>query len=874
MHVYVAIFTDYKMLPTLEDIKLLSKQVPSKRFNKLNNGKRRCDMPQETLLVDQHPDEPNFHSYLVSKNRLIPWIRALIEHYGKQPDKELLFTCYDEAGREVSVGVPCIPKVVLQVSPIQGSTNVMHTFSLYLKIGMITIKEARNQQFNREEFTEIKMLVDKHTNGKVQTYADALQLNSTTIDQSSTDKPRTGPDISPIKSPDGTEGGATADRENEDDESGQEDDEPGQEITALNKTLSNACSNIDSAMLSLKEAVEQSTKDNINATNNIGSKVETLIVDSTQMKNDIATVKNDISKIMLLVTELNNQKKCKCSKTDAARSDSGLQMTDPPPHAKTVPNGQPIPKSYAAITQNTGASPETPQNKVKNDAAVNQNKVKNDTATSQNNVKTTETPEGAQSQVKINPSLQNPVNTQKSPKPTPTPHVRDSTPKLSQETLRLVLSDSLTRDINALELDPSGLTQIKCFGGFTANALNNKLSQFPKSNKMSHVLTHIGINDVSSPTVPMVKTTTSRLITTVKLKFPNAKLTFSGILPTKHGYTSEIQRYNEAVSEVCKSKDVEFIEYGAAFDGVKQAYSSTESDHIHLGPKGSSMLMAKFQECFGLEAKQTEEQASTTNSGHPIPTRVSGRDESQTTQSSFTPEKLVSIEPQTVRGKDVFQAFGAPCQSLAESRCITEEIFKKFPDTLNATCVIRATCVEVNGVLKYKLDNDGEKGACERIQPLMEKIGMKNCTIVITRHFGQHISTLRWTVIQSQLTQIAEKLGYTVPSLNIHNYVPRQTWSRGPRVQRYEQRSDYTSHKQNGSNPYIKPLIDFNHTWPNKGYSIPQASQSSYPYFPQYGPSPSHYPSGRGSTAGYSFPASQGFSNNSWGSYNNPIYSY
>ena len=129
---YVAIFSDYKMLPTLEDIKLLSKQVPSKRFNKLNNGKRRCDMPQETLLVDQHPDEPNFHSYLVSKNRLIPWIRALIEHYGKQPDKELLFTCYDEAGREVSVGVPCIPKVVLQVSPIQGSTNVMHTFSLYL----------------------------------------------------------------------------------------------------------------------------------------------------------------------------------------------------------------------------------------------------------------------------------------------------------------------------------------------------------------------------------------------------------------------------------------------------------------------------------------------------------------------------------------------------------------------------------------------------------------------------------------------------------------------------------------------------------------------------------------------------------------------
>ncbi len=156
------------MLHTLDEIKQLSQHVPNKQFNKLNNGKKRCDMPQEVLLVDQHPQKPNFHFFLVSKNRLIPWITALTEYYVKQSDKHLSFTCFDEAGREVSISVPCITKVVLQVSPLHDSTSPIHTFAVFLKIGLLTIKEPRNQQFKRDEFSEIKMLVDQHVEGKRQ----------------------------------------------------------------------------------------------------------------------------------------------------------------------------------------------------------------------------------------------------------------------------------------------------------------------------------------------------------------------------------------------------------------------------------------------------------------------------------------------------------------------------------------------------------------------------------------------------------------------------------------------------------------------------------------------------------------------------------
>ncbi len=218
-------------------------------------------------------------------------------------------------------------------------------------------------------------------------------------------------------------------------------------------------------------------------------------------------------------------------------------------------------------------------------------------------------------------------------------------------------------------------------------------------------------------------------------------------------------------------------------------------------------------------------------------------------------EKLVHIEPEKVRGKDIFQAFGAPCKSSSDSRTVTEEIFKNFPDTLSATSVIKVACYEENNSTVFKLDNDGERGAGERIKKMMEKTGMKNCVIVIARHFGQHINQLRWTVIQNQFTRIAEKLGYKVPSMNIHAFFPQYGT-------RYSMNQSASRYPQINSSARIEPLI----TWPYRKVQPP------HPF-----PTNPYYPTGSGPLMGNSFPASQGTSQRSWNSYNswnNHINSY
>ncbi len=586
----------------------------------------------------------------------------------------------------------------------------------------------------------------------------------------------------------------------------------------------------------------------MNIMNNVGSDINTLISDSNKMKNDITSMKSDISKILSMVTELKSQNQCSCNTKGQKQKDT-TPTSVKAPSALNNPEfdlsikavGSDSPKSYAAAAKIPGAIPKkhTHANNV-----TTEEKVKNDTA-----------PHPKSSVDSTTPQKSNPApHTQKSESPSAKQHGRDSTPKLPPQTLRVILSDSMTRDVNSAELDPSGLTVVKTFGGFTISGLNSKLSQFPKSNRVEHVLTHIGINDCNSSGPPMVKTNTSRLILSLKLKFPQAKLTFSATLPTKHGYTEQIKAINKSISEVCEAKDVEFVDYGSEFDGVKEAYSPVEGDHIHLSSKGSEMLKSKFQKCLRLTPKpvhsEKEDEPAAAEPGQPIPTVVGNREGENVKKEDFNPEKLVSIDPETIREKDVFQAFGAPCSNGIETRDIIDDIFKRFPNTRSATSVMKVITYEKNGVTKYRLDSDGEKGASERIKLMMEKTGMKNCMVVITRHFGQHISLLRWTVIQNQFTKIAEKLGYKVPSMNINSMYPPKYSSSYQRAPRYPR-----------NNPPVKPLL----SWPYNKVQHPPTS----PYYPQQqGYSMSHYLSGPGPLIGTSLQAHHGFDQPNWNSYN------
>ncbi len=93
----------FTMLPSLSQLRGLSRHIPKHRFKKLSGGKKRSDLPFEDILQDQHPDKVHFNSFVTHRNRIIPWLLALSKHYTSLQNVTLSFTCFDEGGREVNI---------------------------------------------------------------------------------------------------------------------------------------------------------------------------------------------------------------------------------------------------------------------------------------------------------------------------------------------------------------------------------------------------------------------------------------------------------------------------------------------------------------------------------------------------------------------------------------------------------------------------------------------------------------------------------------------------------------------------------------------------------------------------------------------------
>ncbi len=338
------------------------------------------------------------------------------------------------------------------------------------------------------------------------------------------------------------------------------------EKTILNNTLSLACGNIDRSISYLKDSLIKNSNDNAGVLKKLETQTQTLSVSSNEtkqkvqtmygshkkmekeivtistsqntMNNDIAKLKMDVAKILDIVTVIRDEGILKKSeKKDVAT------MT-----VKFSSDGKPI--------------HEVPQKAEDR---------KRDKSTLEN---------GAAS----NPNSRKPETTD-----TPTPSdtndkwsfVRDSTPYVNDNTENLILSDSLSRDVDQNKLDPRGLTQVKSFGGATSSSLERKLANFRKCNNVREVITHIGFNDTQS-TIPMPKTNMTRLLDSIERKFPRAKITVSAVLPTKYGYIEKINNFNKAAAEVCSARNVKFRDFGSEFLNEKSLYSDKDGDNVHL----------------------------------------------------------------------------------------------------------------------------------------------------------------------------------------------------------------------------------------------------------------------------------------------------
>ncbi len=532
------------MLPSLSQLKALSKHVPPNRFKKLSGKKRRCDIPLEDILLEQHPSQPYFNSFVTHKNRLIPWLLALVKHFTAKQNVNVSLAWYDEGGKEVNITAPFLSKVRINTHSTQAEASQKPTFSftIYFKTGLITV-QGESEAFGREEFQEIRDSVTTLTTEDNSPPKKTENLNITTV----TSSPEHGaaanqPHVSPIQSKPKPPTEVTDDEYEsavDDDEDGKDgEDEP--TVMMMNKSLSGAYANLDGTVLTLKQTVEQS----VVTQQNVVDEVKSISSSQNAMKNDVSSLLQIIGKIDGISS---SQDKVKSDISDIKKILRDLVTTVEAIKDSLKQNAKSAdpPKPVLPSPKKDMSGANTPADENKNNSNAQPSVAPNQSASS--------APASAQPTAPMSTSPQQPVGTD-TRQATSEGIKRDNTTNLNKETQYLVISDSITRDVDERKLDPSGLTQVKTFGGITTNGLARKLEQFPKSKAIRKVIAHVGFND-SSCVNPMTRTSVALLINGIKMKFPNAQVTLSAALPTREGMTPGITAYNEACSAECSKKN-------------------------------------------------------------------------------------------------------------------------------------------------------------------------------------------------------------------------------------------------------------------------------------------------------------------------------
>ena len=350
-------------------------------------------------------------------------------------------------------------------------------------------------------------------------------------------------------------------------------------------------------------------------------------------------------------------------------------------------------------------------------------------------------------------------------------HNRDDSLLVRNTTTNIVISDSMTRDVREVTIDPSEKTQVKSFGGLDSLQISNKLGAFKKNSSITEAILQVGANDKVNP---LTEGNIQSLIKVAQEKFPNANITCSAVLPMRDGLTENSRKYNAALREVCECENVSFIDFGSDFSGKTHLYK----DKIHLNDSGSEILTQKLQSVL-LEREAIDRLVSEPRK---IETVITGRVPSQSVPSQSASHQgddqvhanndksYIATRLVRVTGYNEFQAFAARCSSHEEAMEIRHSIqhdtkWKYAPDG-PLTSLMWA--YSIDGVSRN--DNDGETGAGPRIAKCMDVIGMDNCIVIVARKCGQHIQARRWSVMQDLISDAASKLGYNVPgSLDIHS---------------------------------------------------------------------------------------------------------
>ena len=152
----------------------------------------------------------------------------------------------------------------------------------------------------------------------------------------------------------------------------------------------------------------------------------------------------------------------------------------------------------------------------------------------------------------------------------------------------VMVGDSMIKHV-----DPKKLSKKKVYKytypGETAESISAKISTLNVQIQPSHVIIHVGTNNIPIDSTEDCALKIGNLATNLKEKFPHAKIAVSGIIQRQDiQVAGKIEEVNKILKQNCLSNSMSFI------DNLSIDSSCLNGSGIHLSAKGTAILATKF----------------------------------------------------------------------------------------------------------------------------------------------------------------------------------------------------------------------------------------------------------------------------------------
>ena len=164
----------------------------------------------------------------------------------------------------------------------------------------------------------------------------------------------------------------------------------------------------------------------------------------------------------------------------------------------------------------------------------------------------------------------------------------------------VVIGDSIVKYVNVDKINPNGRNKLICIPGGTLHDIRNALISESKQSTIESVILNVGTNHIPYESPIEISRQLSSFCNEIRVKLPNTRLLFSGILPKVNDkYTSAISYINNRLYHTSRQIGFKLIMHKKFFleDGTVN-FNLLAKDRVHLSKHGVAVYGATLKYFF------------------------------------------------------------------------------------------------------------------------------------------------------------------------------------------------------------------------------------------------------------------------------------